>query len=477
MSASRGSARPLAWRVGPAMFAVAALSVAAAVGVFYTLWSGQTVAVRTAELARQVSVIGSGVAVGQVVPGSPEDLDGARARLLKVEGGIIGARLAVTDASGNVLFSTAGASGARSYPVGSLAPGATAFDARSGVLDVDGVGWVAVAAVPVGFTGPETPDRYLVGAQPVGDITSAGSWVLASIAAAVVTALVFALFLGGWLSRRITGPLVRLTEGARDVAAGEWGRQVPVEGDDEVAELATAFNEMSERVAVAYDAQKDFVGDVSHELRTPITSISGFSRALRDGMVTDPAEVRRIAGIIHDEGARLADLTTTLLSLADLDSGTVEVRSDPVDVPTVLAGLETRFASRADAVGAAVEFETDGISPLGDPERLLQAASALVENALRHAGEGGRVIVAARGDGPRWRLDVDDDGPGVPEADRERVFGRFTRLDSSRASSSGGTGLGLAICRRTVELMGGEVAVSDAPGLGGARFTISLPRA
>jgi signal transduction histidine kinase len=113
---------------------------------------------------------------------------------------------------------------------------------------------------------------------------------------------------------------------------------------------------------------------------------------------------------------------------------------------------------------------------LGDDARLLQAVSAIVDNAVRHAPAGGRVRVTAGSPGAVWRLQVEDDGPGIPEADRERVFGRFTRLDGARGEG-GGSGLGLAICRRLAMLMGGRVWAETSEALGGARFVFELPSA
>ncbi len=466
---------PIARRLQLTLFAVGALCIVVAVGVFYTLWVRQTLASRTVELERQVSVVASGVAVGDVLPGSPADVGSVRARLLRVEAGLTGARLSVTDGAGAVLYSTAGASAVSSYPIARLTRTGTEFEARSGVLDVQEVGRVVVVAVPVSFSAPDQPDRFLVGAKPVSEIQSGDTWVLASIAVSAAVALLVAWGFGWWLARRFTGPIVRLTEGARAVAAGEWGRQVPTSGDDEVASLAGAFNEMSSRVADAYRAQQEFVGDVSHELRTPITSIRGFAQAIGDGTVSDGAAVKRAASIIAGEADRLSDLTTTLLSLADLDSGSVELARVPVDVVSMAEVLRARFEPVAVERGLVFEIEPGGSGPIADPERLLQAVSTLVDNALRHAS--GHVRVSALAREGTWTLQVADDGPGIPAPDRDRVFGRFTRLDSSRSAESGGTGLGLAICRRIVELMGGAVRVGDSAELGGALFAIELPQA
>ncbi|HEY5506726.1 MAG TPA: HAMP domain-containing sensor histidine kinase [Coriobacteriia bacterium] len=471
MTARRRIRSPLARRVGVMLFAAGVLCIAVTAIVFYALWQEQTSSTRTSELERQVAVIAAGVAVSDVVPGGPADTDGSRARLLKVEAGLIGARLAVADASGTVLYSTAGSASAASYPIDRLPRPASQIDVRSGVLDVAGTGRIVVAAVPVGFQGDGVAARYMVGVRALSDLGAADRWIAMASAAAVFVGLLAAWLLGAVLTRRVTAPLLRLTEGARGVAAGEWGRQVPVEGDDEVAELAGAFNEMSIRVADAYRAQQEFVGDVSHELRTPITSIKGFSEAIADGTVSDEAGVRRAAGIVSGEASRLAELTSTLLALSDLESGAVRVANVPVDVNALAEDLRARFSHAAAEAGVSLELSLSG-TPSANPERLLQALSALVDNAVHHAAAGGRVRVSGGPAGARWAVDVDDDGPGIPDGERERVFRRFTRLDAAR--SEGGSGLGLAICRRLVTLMGGVVTAGSSPDLGGARFRIEL---
>ena len=467
----RGS---LVWRIRFALLLVGAVCIAVTAGVFYTLWAQQALSVRLSDLSRQVGVVASGIAVSDALPGSAEDVDGARERLLKVEAGLLGVHFAVADATGTVLFSTAGPSSVASYPVASLTPGADAFAARSAVMEFPGTGRVAVVAVPVSFDGPDRPTRYLVGARTLSDLSATDRLAGVAILAAIAAGLFVAVLLGVRLTRGIAGPLVRLTEGARAVTGGEWGTQVPVEGDDEVADLAGAFNEMSTRVADAYRAQKEFVGDVSHELRTPVTSIKGFADAIVDGTVSGEEGVRRAATVISTEAGNLGELTTSLLALADLDAGRVPIAIDPIDASALVSSLRDRFGSIASSASVTLDVESGPGSPLGDPSRLLQAASTLVDNAIRHAREGGRVRVRAQASENVWTIVVEDDGPGVPVEERERVFGRFTRLDAARGRG-GGSGLGLAICRRLVTLMGGRVWVDDSPELGGARFVLELP--
>ncbi|MBA4370034.1 MAG: hypothetical protein C0418_00440, partial [Coriobacteriaceae bacterium] len=197
--------------------------------------------------------------------------------------------------------------------------------------------------------------------------------------------------------------------------------------------------------------------------------------ALTDGTVTDPETSRRYLRIIRDESGRLGDLTRVLLSLADLDAGVVEFDRGPVDAEALADSVRARFEPRA--AERSVRFEVgalDAAVPLGDAARLLQAASAVVDNALEYTPPGGEVLVSARAEPGCWILTVDDSGPGIPPGDREAVFERFTRLDRSRSTTGGGSGLGLSLSRRLVRLMDGDVRAEDSP-LGGARIVLELP--
>lgn len=457
------SRRSVVGRARRSMTVLAVLAVLVSAVVFVTAWAAYTVDVRGDELALQVLAISKGIDA----EGVPEP--GVRERVFRIEARLIGAALAVTDAEGLATFSTTGREGAR-YPIGEIgSPGEGGV--RRGVRSVDALGRVLVAAAPLADGG------WLVAVQPVGEVRGAFVGVLGLVGAGALAAFAVAWAAGGWFAAKLTSPLVRLRDAAEAVAEGEWGRTVLVEGDDEVASLARSFNRMSARVAAAYAAQKDFTGDVSHELRTPITSIRGFAEALADGTVTDPAAMRHHAGTIRDEATRLAELTSVLLALADLDAGVVELAREPVEPVPLAEALDMRFATRADEEGVRLEVPPPGEgAPLGDTYRLLQAATILVENAIRYTPAGGEVRVTMGAEDGEWRLLVDDTGPGIPAEQREAVFGRFTRLDRSRSSGKGGSGLGLALCRKLVGLMDGTVEAHESP-LGGARFVIAMPLA
>ena len=193
------------------------------------------------------------------------------------------------------------------------------------------------------------------------------------------------------------------------------------------------------------------------------------------GTVDEPEQQRGALEIMRAEAIRISEISQTLLALSELDAGAVSLQRMPVDVGAIADTLRGRFGIVAVEAGITLEIALAvEPRPLGDPDRLLQAVTAPVDNALAHTPAGGTVRVSSSSRDGMWRLAVDDSGPGIPAERREEVFRRFARIDSSRSQRSGGAGLGLAICRRLVELMGGRVA-AEASDLGGARVWIELP--
>ncbi len=462
---ARASRRSTVSRARLYVVAGTLIALTVAFAVFALAWTQYAIGQRTAYLAQQVSVLAKGQAASEQL--GDDASDATRERLLRIEAGLIGAGLFVTDNAGTVQRSTAGTASAP-LPLERLAPSSVSGVRAARLKTGAGVPVVVVAtAIDAG--------HQLVAVQGLAEITRAQQGLFAVAALAALAAAIVAYLAGGVLARRLTAPLVRLEAAADHVAAGAFGTQVAEEGDAETASLAHSFNRMSTRVADAYASQKAFVGDVSHEIRTPLTSIQGFSQALLDGVITDPDRQAHAYRVIHDEAGRIAEMSETLLSLAEIDAGSVEIASAPVDVLSLQDALRGRFGGAAEAAGVVLEVDLAGTAlPLGDPDRLLQVVSALVTNALAHTPAGGLVRVSARADAARWSIAVDDSGPGVPAADRHRIFDRFARLDASRATISGGAGLGLSIARRLVELMGGDITVTGSD-LGGARFAVTLP--
>jgi signal transduction histidine kinase len=286
--------------------------------------------------------------------------------------------------------------------------------------------------------------------QDVGLIQSRLLW---SGLAALGVALLAGFGAASAFGRRIR----RLERAAERIAAGDFDQPVVDQGQDELGELARAFERMRLRLARLDDARREFIANASHELRTPIFSLGGFLELLRDEEL-DEATRQEFLETMTEQVERLSKLATDLLDLSRLDAGPMRLEREPVELAAIAQDLCEEFAAIARRRGHALQAEVAeaGIA-LGDHERVLQIGRALVDNALLHTPAGTPVRIVARG----AELRIEDDGSGIPAEQQERVFARFSRLEGSRAS---GTGLGLAIARELAVRMGGAVELESRPG-------------
>jgi two-component system OmpR family sensor kinase len=295
------------------------------------------------------------------------------------------------------------------------------------------------------------------------------SLILAGLGGALLAAV-----LSYPLARRLTRPLAELASATGRVAAGEQGVEVPVRGEDELAVLAVSFNEISGELTRAREGQRDFLESVSHELKTPLTSIRGYAEALGEGAVATPDGARVIAA----EARRLERLVQDLLDLARLGRSEFEVSREPVDLASVARRAVERHLPRARELGIDLEATGAPEAPaVGDSERLLQATSNLIENALRLTPAGGSVEVAVESAPAHAAIIVRDTGPGLGPDDLPRAFERFYLYDRYRSERAVGSGLGLAIVAQLLARMGGSVEASAVPdgGASGAQFTLRVP--
>ncbi len=282
-------------------------------------------------------------------------------------------------------------------------------------------------------------------------------------------ALVAALLAGYLVAARAAAPLRRFAGTATEVDAGDLSPRIAVDPSSpaELRTLADSFNLMLDRLEDAFARQRGFVSDASHELRSPLTAIRGQIEVLAREPDPGAGDVRRVEAATLAELARVERLVEQLLALARLDEGVGPARRE-LDAAAFLREAVSAAPGRAE-LGALAAGRIDA-----DPEMLGRVVRNLVENARRHAGADGVVRVSSTAAHGRLRVEVDDDGPGIPPAERERVFDRFHRSDAGRARASGGAGLGLAIARAIVEAHGGSIGATDSP-LGGARVSFEIP--
>jgi len=302
----------------------------------------------------------------------------------------------------------------------------------------------------------------------IGDLTP--RLLLAGLAGLGVAAVA-----GLLLSRSVYLPLQRVARAAVSVARGNYREKVPVQGPTEARTLAENFNRMTEAVHSSQQTLRDFLANVSHELKTPLTSIRGFSQALRDGTITEPEGEERAARVIEDESRRLLHLVEELLDLSRIESGQEGMSRSPVPVQELFAHCAEVFSLRSQETGVRLDVESGGVPPvLGDFDRLEQVLGNLLDNAFRHTPAGGSVRLGARpagtaGDG--WvELSVADSGEGMSAEELAQVFDRFYKGDAAGR----GAGLGLAISREIVRAHGGEIRAESTPGAG-TRFVVTLP--
>jgi signal transduction histidine kinase len=287
------------------------------------------------------------------------------------------------------------------------------------------------------------------------------------VTAGVALAVLLAATLLGWvIAGRVLAPLRTLRDTAQSITDTDLTQRIEVHGQDEIAELARTFNAMLDRLEAAFASQRALVSDAGHELRTPITIIRGHLELLGD----DPEERRETLELVTDELDRMSRFVDDLLTLARSERGDfLQLEEIDLDVLTEeLMAKATALAPRdwtLEHVGAG--------KLVADRQRLTQAVMNLAQNAVQHTQEGDRIAIGTALRGDHARLWVRDGGPGVPFADQDRIFERFSRAGNGRRRSEG-AGLGLAIVRAIAEAHGGRVELLSRPGAG-ALFTVDVP--
>jgi len=282
-----------------------------------------------------------------------------------------------------------------------------------------------------------------------------------------------ALGIGWILAGRVLRPLGEITDAARRIQARSLSDRVALQGpEDELKLLADSFDDMLGRLDASFTAQRQFVADASHELRNPLAVIrTNADVALREERLPEP--VRRRLEAVHRASERMRLLVDDLLALARLELTPADLVE--VDVTAVVAEVAEEHDAVARTLGVSLEHAAEpGLRAVGDTEAMRRALGNLLDNALRHAPAESAVRLAAARHDASVVITVADDGVGLSEDEREHVFDRFWRSDSSRSRESGGSGLGLAIVRRIAEAHGGDVAVRSAPG-NGSTFELRLP--
>jgi signal transduction histidine kinase len=250
-----------------------------------------------------------------------------------------------------------------------------------------------------------------------------------------------------------------------------------VRSNDELGELAQAFNRMSSELSRSVNARKQMTADIAHELRTPLSLILGHAEAVHDGVLPPTPENFEI---IREEATRLEHLVNDLRILSLADAGELSIAPQIIETQRLLQEVAAIYQYQTQRKN--ITLDLDIASPLSnvevDPGRMTQVLTNILDNALRHTPEGGRIVLSAKDVDDQVELAIQDSGPGLKPEDIDRIFDRFYRTDSSRQRDGdfpSGSGLGLAIARSIVQAHGGQLSAESEPG-NGLKVMIRLPK-
>jgi two-component system, OmpR family, sensor kinase len=282
---------------------------------------------------------------------------------------------------------------------------------------------------------------------------------------------------GGWfLATRALRPIARISEAASTITARDLTRRIDVaQTESELGRLAATLNETFDRLQKGFDQQARFTADASHELRTPLSLVlSQAELALMKERTAE--EYREALQSVNRAALRMKAVVEGLLTLARADAKQLSLAKEPVAFASLVEETAAMLAPLAAQRKVAVTVQARPAGVLGDRDRLRDAVSNLISNAIRYTPEGGRADVTVVAEGRDAVLRVADTGIGIPEKDRPHIFERFYRVDQARSRDKGGSGLGLAITRWAIEAHGGTISFTSEEGKG-TTFTVRLPLA
>ncbi|MBJ7347936.1 MAG: HAMP domain-containing histidine kinase [Thermoleophilaceae bacterium] len=328
---------------------------------------------------------------------------------------------------------------------------------------------VAESAFPLRFNNQQVTG-VVIYSDSLSDVTSVVNRLSGRILVAGLIALFVALLVGTMAARTISRRLRRLETAALEISKGNFQQPLETDSSDELGELARAFNHMQDRLGRADRSRKAFIATASHELRTPLFSLGGYMELLRSEELDDETR-EEFLETMDNQIQRLQKLATDLLDVSRIDSGTLEVKPEPVNLVELVRAVANDFEPLALQHDSTITINApDRLDAMCDPDRVAQMLRILLDNALSHTPSGTEIEVSLGQLPGQTQLAVADNGPGIPAETLPRIFDRFHSGDKS-----GGTGLGLSIARDLAAAMGGRLEVSALRD--GTQFMLTLPNA
>lgn len=330
-------------------------------------------------------------------------------------------------------------------------------------------------AVPIEVDGHIVGGVYL--AKSVNNINDTIHSTKASLVVFSVLIVILIGILSLGMSYVVTSPMEDFKKVAKEISNGNFSRRMNVKGYNEIVQMAETLNYMCDELCLLEEKRRKFVSDASHELKTPMAGVKLICDSLVSAENLDPEMVKEFLSDMSDEVDRLTRIVERLLVLTKLDAGGSELKLEEIDIRMLIGQVMkklTPIATSKDIVMYTNYHDTVFKPILIDYDKMYEAIYNICDNAIKYSPEGGFVNVDVTEDNNYLTITIEDNGPGIPEGERDRIFERFYRLDDSRARDTGGTGLGLAIAKEAVTMHNGTIEVKNASEIGSI-FTIRLP--
>lgn len=395
--------------------------------------------------------------------------------------GIAGAVVVITDAEGNVVFAANAEEMDMELPAqvpATVLAKVASKEMYSEIGKLDGYftygQYIAATAL---YNSAGVLIGYIIAASPTAGLSVYLSSIMSGFVLSAALVLLVAGVVALLLTNRMVVPLQRISETARKFGAGDYSARVPVEGDDELAELAITFNEMANSFESTDVSRRSFMGNIAHELRTPMTTIKGFVDGILDGTI--PEEQRQnYLEIVSEEVGRLARLTKNMLDISRLEAGEYSPQVVTFDIWKPIVSVLVNAQKRIDSGGIDVQGLED-ITPVqvqADEDFVHQVLQNLVDNAVKFTNAGGVITVKVESYKNVVTVGIKNTGTGISQDALPHLFDRFYKEDQSRGQNAKGAGLGLHICRVLVGRMGGRIWATTQEGEW-SEFSFTLPGA